>query len=89
LWIKENGSIMALYKNTNKFAKEFTILNWMFFFNIAEEPIPFLKRRWAIEESDGTIREFTFGLQKITKKGITFRSFYLGPFILSWGKIHD
>lgn len=79
---------MTLHKNTNKYAKQFKILNWMFFFNIAEEPtVSFLKRKWAIEESDG-IREFILGLHKNIKKGIVFYSIFVGPFVLSFGRIN-
>ena len=88
MWKTVNGGLVKLYKNRNKHAKEWKFFGYMFFFNVADESIvPFLKRRWANEEADGTIREFPFGLQKITKDEITFRSFYVGPFILSWGKI--
>ena len=79
---------MTLYQNTRKHAKEWKIFNYLFFFNVGEEPtVPFFKRHWALEETDGTIRRFLFGLQKITKDEITFYSFILGPFILSWEKI--
>lgn len=79
---------MALYQNKHLYAKDFKIFNYMFFFNIAEDPsVPFLKRRWAIEESDRSVREFIFGVQRVSKGGISFHNFHCGPFVFSWGKI--
>lgn len=49
--------------------------------------VPFFSRRWAIEDSDGTLREFTFGVQRVSKSGISFYNFHCGPFVFSWGKI--
>ena len=79
---------MALYQNSRKHAKQWKFFNYLLFFNIAEEPmVPFFSRRWAIEDSDGILREFTFGVQRVSRSGISFYNFHCGPFVFSWGKI--
>lgn len=71
---------MELYENTGKYRKEFKILNWMFFLDIAEEPnVPFYKRRWAIKSENGMIREYLFGFHKNIKDDVVFYSIFLGP----------
>jgi len=80
-----------LHKN-KKNIKELKLWNWLFWFTVCDEPIPFWKRRWAddVQGRDGVQRIVShFQLKTILLEGQKpLYGLIVGPFHLAWGKIN-